>query len=44
MKKLAAILITVLMVAVLTTPLFAFDTGFDRRNYSRTRHCQAKRA
>lgn len=38
MKKLATILITVLMVAGLTTPVFAFGTGSDQRDYARIRH------
>jgi len=42
MKKLAAILITVLLVAGFTTPVFAFDTGSDRRNYPRTRHVEQR--
>ena len=38
MKKLATILITVLMVAGLTTPVFAFGIGSDQRDYARIGH------
>jgi hypothetical protein len=38
MKKLAAILITVLMLAGLTTPVFAFGTRSNQRDYARISH------
>jgi hypothetical protein len=42
MKKLAAILITVLMLAGLTTPVFAFDPGLDQRGHGRIRHVEQR--
>ena len=38
MKKFATILIAVIMVAGLATPVFAFGTGSDQRDFARIRH------
>ncbi len=38
MKKLAVIVISVLMLAGLTAPVFAFGTGLDQRDHARIRH------
>jgi hypothetical protein len=42
MKKLAAILITVLMLAGWTTPVFAFGPGSDQRDHARIRHVEQR--
>ena len=42
MKKIATILITVLMLAGLTTPVFAFGPDFYRRDHARIRYVEQR--
>lgn len=42
MKKVASLGIMVLVLASLTAPVFALDSGFDRRHYQPTRHVEQR--